>query len=117
LLETKEHVLKHSTFRRVIKDFPEFNKFLTGEVIQVSVGIANVIQGQRIDVLEEKIKGNLGDIIEAYIQLKKEEQFDKTLFGKIFRCFVFKRDRCDRNYLLSTLKNVLNLMSLEWHET
>jgi hypothetical protein len=114
--EAQEHFLKHSTFRSIIKDFPEFNKFLTGEIEQIKIGIANAIPGQTIDTLSEKVQGGLGDIIDIYFKLKQEEQFEKTLLGKIFRLFKYKRYDYDRTFLLTSLKRALNNMLVTWHE-
>jgi len=105
--------LKNSTDHAIAKDFPEFQKFFTGEVDYIKANIVNA-DNQKIDVLHEFKQGELGDVIEVYFKLMLEEQAERTLWGKIKSLFKFKRMPWDRKYLLSSLKKALNSITLRW---
>jgi len=115
--EIKAQVLEHSTTRRIAKEFPEYQQFFTGEVDQIRSRIENVIGDQSIEVLEEKMSGNLGDMIDVYFDLKQELKFKKSFWGRCWYAFAFsfKRQTYDIEYLLSNLKRALNHLRANWY--
>ena len=114
--EQKQYVLEHSTTRHIAKEFPEYQQFFTSEVETIQAKIENAIGDQRIDVLEEKMNGRLGEVIDLYIELKHELKFKKSFFGNALT-FSFKRQTYDIEYLLSNLKRALNHISFNWYSS
>jgi hypothetical protein len=114
--EQKNNTIGNSTERSASKDFPEYSQFFTGEVEYRKALIVNSINEQRIDVLVEAKSGGLGDVIDVYFKLKKEEAFDESFLGKLMRVLTFRNKRYpwDRAYLLSGLKSALNHITLRW---
>lgn len=109
--EQKQAVLEFN--RYVSKDFPEYHKFLTGEIIYKPAVIVNH-GNMKTEIIGEVCKGKLSEVLDVYINLKLEERFEKTFFGRIRSIFKTKRMPYDRDYILSHLKRYLSSITLDW---
>jgi hypothetical protein len=111
--EIKNHCIEHSTERWISKDFPEYQKFFTGKVEFRKAQIVNVNPYQTIDVVEEIKGGGVGDIIETYVNLVREEKsFWRNVKEVIFG--LNKRHSINRMHLIADLKKALNIMKVNW---